>query len=566
MEADGKDRPPMLAPSNYVQWKSRIKRYIDTKPNHKLTHYCLTHVPYQYQYRASSVTTATNGIDGTPEIETYATVPEEIKKQIDVEVKVVLIILTGIDNDIYFTVDACLNAMEMWKAIERLKQGESINVQDLETNLYWEFEKFTLRDGESLDSYYSRFYKMMNELREELKTVSYHKLYYIRKHQNEVNEIRAERLARNANPLALVAATQQPVYHLQPKPTHYNQSSSTRSQAATRNKGKEISNTPSPRYDSEPEAVSNEEATPRDKKIKKLMALISISDRRNGYDRQTGQYENQREVNVVGTKENVGTQVVQQTRIQCFNCKEFGHVARECKKSKRVRDSAYHKEKMLLYDEAEDQELEAYYMYMAKIQEVILEDADNSGPIFDIEPLAKKERDLLASLIKQMKNEIDESEKINKSLESSNKVVREGNTFLNSELTRYKDSDFVKTTELKCAKAYGLLAEQKYLKKAQSGNPRLYDIGYYNDNLALMLAPKTNDTIRLDQESRSKLISPNMKIVIEQKLKPTADRLTNDVVEFYQNLKDEMVVDLRYFKSLENEVKSLQSQLELQKT
>nr|GEV36085.1 putative Gag-Pol polyprotein [Tanacetum cinerariifolium] len=42
------------------------------------------------------------------------------------------------------------------KAIERLKQGESINVQDLETNLYWEFRKFTSRDGESLESYYSR--------------------------------------------------------------------------------------------------------------------------------------------------------------------------------------------------------------------------------------------------------------------------------------------------------------------------------------------------------------------------------------------------------------------------
>nr|GEZ25713.1 hypothetical protein [Tanacetum cinerariifolium] len=40
-------------------------------------------------------------------------------------------------------VDAFPNAMEMWKAIERLKQGKSINVQDLETNLYWEFKKFT---------------------------------------------------------------------------------------------------------------------------------------------------------------------------------------------------------------------------------------------------------------------------------------------------------------------------------------------------------------------------------------------------------------------------------------
>ncbi|GKB48619.1 hypothetical protein Tco_0899372 [Tanacetum coccineum] len=37
-------------------------------------------------------------------------------------------------------------------------------MSNLETNLYWEFGKFTSRDGESLESYYSRFYKMMNEL------------------------------------------------------------------------------------------------------------------------------------------------------------------------------------------------------------------------------------------------------------------------------------------------------------------------------------------------------------------------------------------------------------------
>ncbi|GJR85378.1 hypothetical protein Tco_0209389 [Tanacetum coccineum] len=57
-----------------------------------------------------------------------------------------------------------------------------------------------------------------------------------------------------------------------------------------------------------------------------------------------------------------------------------------------------------------------------------------------------------------------------------------------------------------------------------------------------------------------------MKIVIEQKLNPTVNRVTTDVVEFYQTLKEEMVADLRYFKSLKNEVESLQSQLELQQT
>nr|GEW22824.1 hypothetical protein [Tanacetum cinerariifolium] len=226
MEAGSKDRPPMLAPGNYVQWKSRIKRYIDTKPNHELIHYCLENPPYELGWKDKEVLTFEGSLVTRTERvnETYKNVSQDIRDQLNAEAKAVQIILTGIVNDIYSTVDACPNACEMWKAIERLKQGESINVQDLKTNLYWEFRKFTSYDGESLESYYSRFYKMMNELirnqckvtnhqvnvqfllqlqpewqrfvtlvkqSQELKTVSYHKLYDILKqHQHEVNEIR----------------------------------------------------------------------------------------------------------------------------------------------------------------------------------------------------------------------------------------------------------------------------------------------------------------------------------------------------------------------------------------
>nr|GEX11727.1 hypothetical protein [Tanacetum cinerariifolium] len=130
-----------------------------------------------------------------------------------------------------------------------------------------EFGKFTSQDGESLESYYSRFYKMMNELirkqcdvtnhqvnvqfllqlqpewqrfvtlvkqSQELKTVSYHKLYDILKqHHNEVNEIRAERIARVANSLALVA---------QQQPVRANQDNSPRINRSTRNENQRIGN------------------------------------------------------------------------------------------------------------------------------------------------------------------------------------------------------------------------------------------------------------------------------------------------------------------------------------
>ncbi|GKD98366.1 gag-pol polyprotein, partial [Tanacetum coccineum] len=120
-------------------------------------------------------------------------------------------------------------------------------------------------------------------------------------------------------------------------------------------------------------------------------------------DNQTGQFGNQRTVTVAGARKSVGSQVMQQTGIQFFNYKEFGHFAKECRKPKKVKDYMYHKQKMLLCKQAEkgvplqaehadwledtdkeinEQELEAHYNYMAKIQEVPTADSGT-----DTEPL-----------------------------------------------------------------------------------------------------------------------------------------------------------------------------------
>nr|GFB87371.1 hypothetical protein [Tanacetum cinerariifolium] len=139
--------------------------------------------------------------------------------------------------------------------------------------------------------------------------------------------------------------------------------------------------------------------TLKDKEIDKLMALISLSFKKiykptnnnlrtSSNTSRANQDNSPRIHRNVG--ETVGSSMVQKSGIQCYNYKEYEHVARECQKPKRAKDAAYHREKILLCkqeeagiqlnaeqadwkddtdDESDDQELEAHYMYMAKIQE-----------------------------------------------------------------------------------------------------------------------------------------------------------------------------------------------------
>nr|GEW31034.1 integrase, catalytic region, zinc finger, CCHC-type, peptidase aspartic, catalytic [Tanacetum cinerariifolium] len=181
-------------------------------------------------------------------------------------------------------------------------------------------------------------------------------------------------------------------------------------QAATRNKGKAIINSSQPIYDQEPSMVAEDDKMSKDKEIDKLMALISLSFKK--IYKPTN--------NNLRTSSN--TSRANQDNSPRINKKE-ARIQLNAEQADWRDDTD---------DESEDQELEAHYMYMAKIQEVS-PDAADSGPIFDVEPLQKidqndddddlaNKRELLASLIEKLKCEIDDSKNRNKFLKTSNKV------------------------------------------------------------------------------------------------------------------------------------------------
>nr|GEV23971.1 hypothetical protein [Tanacetum cinerariifolium] len=255
----------------------------------------------------------------------------------------------------------------------------------------------------------SRFVTIVKQ-QHKLDEVSYHKLFDILKqYQNEVNELHAERLARNANPLALVATAQadrDPYY--QTSRSHISSALSskpsipTRSYISTRHKGKEIGKPITPPSKTASEEDTNPKQAQEDKDMQKNLALIakyfkkiykptnnnlrtsSNSKNKNvdttpryKNDNHFGQFGNQRTMNVAGAREKVGSPVVQKSGIQCYNCREFRHFAKECRKPKKQYDWLADTD-----EEVDKQELEAHYSYMAKIQEVPTADSgNNSEPV-----------------------------------------------------------------------------------------------------------------------------------------------------------------------------------------
>ncbi|GKA36216.1 hypothetical protein Tco_0722707, partial [Tanacetum coccineum] len=149
---------------------------------------------------------------------------------------------------------------ETWLRVQQMMKGSDIGIKEKNAKLFNEWERFTSTNGESIEYYYHRFSKLMNDFKrnkyfpekipnnlkflnnlqpecsrhftivhqtKDLHTADYTQLYdFLKYNQNEVYELRAERLARTHNPLALMANSNNPYNYPvfqqdQPSPVTY---------------------------------------------------------------------------------------------------------------------------------------------------------------------------------------------------------------------------------------------------------------------------------------------------------------------------------------------------------
>ncbi|GJT93341.1 hypothetical protein Tco_1082186 [Tanacetum coccineum] len=110
MAGGSRDRPPMLAIGRYTQWRSRFLRYIDIRPNGDALRKCILEGPYTPTTVIIQAVPAMDNSPAVPErttVETVLNMSPENKAHFELEKEAIHLILTGIGDEIYSTVDAC---------------------------------------------------------------------------------------------------------------------------------------------------------------------------------------------------------------------------------------------------------------------------------------------------------------------------------------------------------------------------------------------------------------------------------------------------------------------------
>nr|GEX96816.1 hypothetical protein [Tanacetum cinerariifolium] len=255
--AGSESRPPMLNKENYVPWSSRLLRYAKSRPNGKLIQNSILNGPYvRKMIPEPGDANRDITITKTFYLQTDDELSDKELKQIEADDQAIQTIILGLLKDIYAAVDSCETAQEIWLRVQKMMKGSDIGIQEKKAKLFNEWKRFTSNEGKSIESYYHRFLKLMNDLKrnkhflekiasnlkflnnlqpewsrhvtivhqiKDLHTADYTQLYdFLKYNQKEVDELKAERLAKTQDPLALMSNSNNPYAFLAP---HQDQSS-----------------------------------------------------------------------------------------------------------------------------------------------------------------------------------------------------------------------------------------------------------------------------------------------------------------------------------------------------
>nr|GEW89736.1 hypothetical protein [Tanacetum cinerariifolium] len=307
-----------------------------------------------------------------------------------------------------------LTSKEIWERVRQMMKGSDIGEQEKKAKLFNEWEKFTSTDGESIESCYHCFMQIMNDLkrnkhfRENIATnlkflnnlqpewkrhvtivrqtknlheTDFTQIYdFLKMNQDEVNELRAERLAKTHDPLELIAHSQNS-YNF-PASHNDQSSSSTHSQQSFPINNKYNPQSSLNQTFMQPPMTSLEDikdpteamnaalilfakafqltaptnnnqrtsSNPRNRQIAQPVMNMS-QDRQIRNVRGNGIANQSGTSNIVAAKAE-GTRNGNQAR--CYYCRGLSHIARNCTAIPKRRDDAYLQTQLLIAQKEEE--------------------------------------------------------------------------------------------------------------------------------------------------------------------------------------------------------------------
>ncbi|GJT40219.1 hypothetical protein Tco_0940084 [Tanacetum coccineum] len=224
--------PPMLNKENYVPWSSRLLRYAKSRANGKLIYNSIINGLYVRRMIPELG-------DPDREVPVNETFPEQTDdeltekelKQVKADDQAIQTILLGLPEEIYDAVDSCETAKEIWLRVQQMMKGFDIRAQEKKAKLFNEWKRKNSQQSQVPYNIQPEWKQHITIVRQtkDLHEVDYTQLYdFLKMNHDEVNELRAERLAKTHDPLALMTHSQNPYNYLvfyqdQPSTSNYMQ-------------------------------------------------------------------------------------------------------------------------------------------------------------------------------------------------------------------------------------------------------------------------------------------------------------------------------------------------------
>nr|GEV84152.1 copia protein [Tanacetum cinerariifolium] len=324
--AGSESRPPMLNKENYVPWSSRLLRYAKSRPNRKLIHNSIINGSYvRRMIPEPGDINREVPMNETFHVQTYDELTEKELKQIEADDRAIQTILLGLSEDIYAAVDSCETAQEIWLRVQQMMKGSDIGIQEKMAKLFNEWKRLP----------------------------------------NEVDELKAERLAKTQDHLALMATSNNPYnflvlnqdqpsfsqnYMQQPMPnpeditdptTAMNMTLALMAKAFKLNYSTPTNNN---------QGISS---NPRNRNLVAQNPRVQNLGNHNGLIGVPGNANQNGNGNLVAARAEGNATGHNSNKIRCYNYRGVGHFARNCTVRPKRRDAAYLQTQLLIAQKEE---------------------------------------------------------------------------------------------------------------------------------------------------------------------------------------------------------------------